>query len=204
MRPPPLIVKSESSRRVEHDAWPRIFKAWAERTAASLRSALGPANTAALPPARLAEHLDVVLWRCVDVPGITSDILQQLTANDPWGWSAVTVAVNGRVIVVYDQKSPGREASDIPHELAHVILNHDPTTVTLSESIDLSMRSFDQKQEDEADCLAWALLLPACSLRSANAAPPTRQHRPRIRRDRNSGSVSIADDGNRGAVAAPA
>ena len=41
-----------------------------------------------------------------------------------------------------------------------MILSHEPATVILSESIDLSMRTFDQKQEDEANCLAWALLLP--------------------------------------------
>jgi len=143
----------------------RGFKAWAERTATSIRAELGLAHTAPLPTARLAEHLDIVLWTCADVPGLTSDIVQQLTVNDPWGWSAVTVAVQGRVIVVYnDRKSRGRQASDIAHELAHVILNHDPATVILSESVDLSMRTFDQKQEDEANCLAWALLLPRDAL----------------------------------------
>jgi len=146
----------------------RGFKAWAERTATAIRVELDLSSTAPLPPASLAEHLGVVLWTCADVPGITLDILQQLTVNDPWGWSAVTVAVRDRVIVVYnDRKSRGRQASDITHELAHVILSHDPATVILSESIDLSMRTFDQKQEDEANCLAWALLLPRDALFSA-------------------------------------
>ena len=139
----------------------RGFKAWAERTATSIRTELGLSKTTPLEPARLAEHLDVVLWTCADVPGITPDILQQLAVKDPFGWSAVTVAVEGRIIVVYnDRKSGGRQASDITHELAHVILSHEPATVILSESVDLSMRTFDQKQEDEANCLAWALLLP--------------------------------------------
>ena len=143
----------------------RGFKAWAERTATSIRTELGLSKTAPLEPTRLAEHLDVVLWRCGDVPGITPEILQQLTVNDPWGWSAVTVAVQGRIIVVYnDRRSGGRQASDITHELAHVILSHEPATVILSESVDLSMRTFDQKQEDEANCLAWALLLPRDAL----------------------------------------
>jgi hypothetical protein len=146
----------------------RGFKAWAERTATAIRGELGLAANAPLLPARLAEHLDVALWTCRDVPGITTDIVQQLTIKDPWGWSAVTVAINGRVIVVYnDKKTQGRQASDITHELAHVILNHDPATVILSESIDLSMRTFDQKQEDEANCLAWALLLPRDALFAA-------------------------------------
>ena len=143
----------------------RGFKAWAERTAASIRTELSVSKTAPLDPARLAEHLEVVLWTCTDVPGITADILQQLAVRDPWGWSAVTVAVQGRIIVVYnDRKSLGRQASDITHELAHVILSHEPATVILSESVDLSMRTFDQKQEDEANCLAWALLLPRDAL----------------------------------------
>jgi Zn-dependent peptidase ImmA (M78 family) len=143
----------------------RGFKAWAERTATSIRTELGLSKTAPLEPGRLAEHLDVVLWTCADVPGITPDILQQLAVKDPWGWSAVTVAVEGRIIVVYnDRKSGGRQASDITHELAHVILSHEPATVILSESVDLSMRTFDQKQEDEANCLAWALLLPRDAL----------------------------------------
>jgi Zn-dependent peptidase ImmA (M78 family) len=61
----------------------------------------------------------------------------------------------------------GRQASDIAHELAHVILDHDPATVVLSETIAVSMRTFDQKQEDEANCLAWALLLPRAALYKA-------------------------------------
>jgi Zn-dependent peptidase ImmA (M78 family) len=70
------------------------------------------------------------------------------------------MAVQGRIIVVYnDRKSGGRQASDITHELSHVILSHEPATVILSESVDLSMRTFDQKQEDEANCVAWAMLL---------------------------------------------
>jgi hypothetical protein len=143
----------------------RGFKAWAERTATTIRAELDLAANSPLPPARLAEHLGVVLWTCADVPGITPDILEQLTVHDPWGWSAVTIAVQGRVIVVYnDRKSPGRQASDIAHELAHVILSHEPATVILSEAVDLSMRTFDQKQEDEANCLAWALLLPRDAL----------------------------------------
>jgi Zn-dependent peptidase ImmA (M78 family) len=94
--------------------------------------------------------------------------VRQLTVTDPWGWSAVTVTANGRIIVVYnDRKSTGRQASDITHELAHVVLSHEPATVILSESIDLSMRSFDQKQEDEANCLGWALLLPRDALLEA-------------------------------------
>lgn len=146
----------------------RGFKAWAERTAAALRSELALEPSEPLLPVRLAAHFGVTLWTCDEVPGMPDDILRQLTVTDPWGWSAVTLNLGQRIIVIYNnRRTPGRQASDITHELAHLILNHDPATVVLSESVDVVMRSFDQKQEDEANCLAWALLLPRDALFSA-------------------------------------
>lgn len=46
------------------------------------------------------------------------------------------------------------------HELAHLILDHQPATVVLSQDGGMAMRSYDQKQEDEANWLGWCLLLP--------------------------------------------
>ena len=57
--------------------------------------------------------------------------------------------------------SRGRRVSDITHELSHFILDHQPAKIILSADLDgMTMRSFNQKQEDEANCLAWTLLLP--------------------------------------------
>jgi Zn-dependent peptidase ImmA (M78 family) len=50
------------------------------------------------------------------------------------------------------------------HELAHLILDHKPTTVILSHDGSLVMRSFNQQQEEEADWLAGCLLLPRDAL----------------------------------------
>ena len=58
------------------------------------------------------------------------------------------------------RKSKGRQASDITHESAHFILDHRPATLILSPDSDVAMRSFDPKQEDEANWLSWCLLLP--------------------------------------------
>ena len=54
----------------------------------------------------------------------------------------------------------GRRASDIMHELAHLILSHQPATVVMSQDGSFAMRSYDQAQEDEANWLAWCILLP--------------------------------------------
>jgi hypothetical protein len=140
----------------------RGFKAWAERTSLALRRELGTTVDGALCPFELSEYLGIGLWTPSQVPAITQDILTQLLENDPWGWSATSFQVNDKCIVIYNPThSKGRQSSDVMHELAHYILDHQPATVILSVGLEnVRMRSFDQKQEDEANCLAWALLLP--------------------------------------------
>ena len=140
----------------------RGFKSWAERTSLAFRKELGVPVDARLEPQQIAEYLGVELWTPNQVPGMTKDMLNQLLKVDPWGWSAAGVQVHDQGIVVYNPRhSPGRQVSDITHELAHFILDHQPAKIILSADLDgMSMRSFNQKQEDEANCLAWTLLLP--------------------------------------------
>lgn len=140
----------------------RGFKAWAERTSLALRRELGITADDSLCPYRLSESLDVEIWTPSQVPGITQEVLEQLLKNDPWGWSATSFQVNGKCIVIYNPRhSSGRQTSDLMHELSHLILAHQPATIILSLQLEnVRLRSFDQKQEDEANCLAWALLLP--------------------------------------------
>jgi hypothetical protein len=140
----------------------RGFKSWAERTSLAFRKELGVSIDSALRPEQIAEYLGVELWTPNDIPGITQEVTNQLLKIDPWGWSAAGMQVNDRGIVVYNPRhSRGRQVSDITHELAHFILDHQPAKIILSADLDgMSMRSFNQKQEDEANCLAWTLLLP--------------------------------------------
>jgi len=121
-----------------------------------------------LAPARLAEFLDVRLWTPYDVPGLSEAALDQLLVRDPWGWSAISCALDGRDVVVYNPcHSSARQASDISHELAHVILNHEPGKMVLSQDGSMIMRSYDPKQEEEANWLGWCLLLPREALERA-------------------------------------
>lgn len=143
----------------------RGFKAWAERTSLAVRRELEISIDQPLSPQALAEYLEVQLWTPKDVPGITQDVLDVLLKHDPFGWHAVGIQVDGNAIVIYNpRKSASRQVSDITHELAHIILDHQPATIIYSAELDVGMRSFDQKQEDEANCLAWSLLLPRESL----------------------------------------
>jgi hypothetical protein len=149
----------------------RGFKAWAERTASALRRELGLSALEPLDPRRLAEHLDVRLIRPDQLAELPEDVAHQLLEVDPWGWSATTLVLPHTTIVIYNpKKSLGRQSSDIIHELSHIILGHEPSTVVLSEDGEISTRTFDQKQEDEANWLGWALLLPREALLSTRRA----------------------------------
>ncbi len=153
----------------------RGFKAWAERAAAAIRSDLGLTPTAALDPCVLAAHLGVQLMRPDEIEGLPSDICVQLLEADPWGWSAATLELHGTTTVIFNpRKSVGRRSSDIVHELAHLILGHEPARVVFSQDGQMATRTFDPQQEDEANWLAWALLLPRDALFAAKKSrvPP--------------------------------
>ena len=147
----------------------RGFKAWAERTASAIRREIGLSPTQPLDPRRLAAHLDVRLVNpLVDLPGLAGDVLTQLFETDPWGWSAATLQIGGKELVIYNpKKSKGRQASDIIHELAHIMLGHEPAQVVFSEDGQIATRTFNQQQEDEANWFGWALLLPREALVAA-------------------------------------
>jgi len=135
----------------------RGFKSWAERTATSLRGELGLSPNDLLRPLDLATYLETLLWTPHDVPNLPVEVLDQLMQKDPWGWSAVSVVQDGSAVIIYNPRhSPGRQSSDIVHELAHQILGHEPARLIMSHDGSFVMRSYDQKGEDEANWLAWA------------------------------------------------
>jgi IrrE N-terminal-like domain len=139
----------------------RGFKSWSERTAVAYRRALDLTVSEALAPQKLADYLGITLWTPRDVPNLPRDVLSQLLEKDPYGWSEVSLQVNGRGLLIYNPRmSKGRQVSDITHGLAHEILHHEPAKIILSPDLEIAMRSFDAKQEDEANWLAWCLLLP--------------------------------------------
>ena len=143
----------------------RGFKAWCERSALAIRTELSIEAHGPLTARQLANHLGVGLLTPRDIPGLPGDVLEQLTQRDPQGWSAVSFAIGGMNTVIFNgSNSSGRQSSDIMHELSHVILNHEPSQVILSVDGQLAMRTFDPKQEDEANWLGWTLLLPRPAL----------------------------------------
>jgi uncharacterized protein DUF955 len=142
----------------------RGFKSWSERVSLGFRRDLGLDGVSALDPQALARQLGILVWTPQEVArlgGLDKIHLDQLLVHDKSSWSAVTIFDRGhRVIIVNSAHVPVRQNSDIMHEIAHMVLEHEPARVDMTEQRLMILDSYDKTQESEADWLSSALLVP--------------------------------------------
>ncbi len=142
-------------------AFKRGFKSWCETISAQQRKDLGLEAFAALDPMKLASALGAKVLRADEIPGVPKDALRILLEEDSESWSAITISLEGRhLIVLNPSHTTGRISSDLMHELAHLLIGHKPSRFDISEDNLLLLRYCDGDQEAEANWLAGALLLP--------------------------------------------
>lgn len=155
-----LTVSDKQAVRFE-----RGFKSWAENTAVTIRTSLGTKQIDPIIPLHLAKHLGVRVWTPSDVPGLPPASLIYLTSAEGDEWSALAVRIGRKDIVVLNPThSPARQNSDLTHELAHLIRQHEPAQIVISEETGIGLRTFHDLQEAEANWLAGCLLLPRPAL----------------------------------------
>lgn len=142
----------------------RGFKSWCEKYSLSKRAELGLPPHASLDAFKLAKNLGVKVWTPHDVPSLSKESLGILLRNDgktPSCWSAVTLVVNHRILVILNSShSPARQSSDLTHELAHHIRGHKAQEVAVTPAGFMMLKSYDKIYEEEADWLSACLLLP--------------------------------------------
>jgi Zn-dependent peptidase ImmA (M78 family) len=142
----------------------RGFKTYCEDLAALVRSNLQLPAVAPLPPERLAASLRVTLWTPEDVPGLSPEVRDRLLNQHAGSWSAFSLADGNRWLILYNSShSQARTASNVMHELAHILLEHRPGKMVITTS-GMALRSFDRTQEDQAGWLSGCLLLPRAAL----------------------------------------
>lgn len=142
-------------------ALPRGFKADAERTAAWLRSEVGVGGTARLDLSEAAESQGVLIISAAELVSI--ERLKEIEGIQAYAFSACTFDINGRHIIVYNPiRSAARRASDIAHEFAHILLEHDLTEIQNLNGI--PFRTCQPDQEEQATALGGTLLLPRPAL----------------------------------------
>ncbi|MBZ5524313.1 MAG: ImmA/IrrE family metallo-endopeptidase [Acidobacteriia bacterium] len=148
----------------------RGFKAQAERSAAVARDVFGLPRNAPIDPWAYADHLNV---RVLDFGklGLPTREASQLTVIDGDSWSAMTLQIKGTFAVVLNPSHAiTRQRNDLMHELAHIELRHAPARVEVSANGLLLLSDYSDEQEQEADWLAAALLLPRDALVQSRSA----------------------------------
>ena len=142
----------------------RGFKSKSELLAEEARHDLGLDRCARLCPWRYAEFLDVLVFNAeeLDLPPAAAD---QLLIRDHDSWSGMTMKDDdATVIVLNSAHTRARQCSTLMHEISHIILDHMPVEVHVSDSGLLLLSDYSDEQEDEADWLMGALLLPRVAL----------------------------------------
>jgi len=139
----------------------RGFKSWCENVSVQLRKDLGLTPIEPLDVNALADWLDIEIWTPHQVPGLESKWTQILLKKDPDAWSAVTLVINAKnLIILNSSHSKARQASDLTHELSHILIGHEAGRVDISPDGLLILSTYNRDQEDEANWMAGCLLLP--------------------------------------------
>lgn len=137
----------------------RGFKTRAMKLALSVRKEMSIGDNVALDPRKLAEHVDVPVLELPDLlaAGMSQTTLRHLTGNGKEEFSAALFERGGqRLIVANPSHSTGRQASNIVHEVSHILLKHIAPAALLVGGC----RQWDAVMEGEADWLAGELLVP--------------------------------------------
>lgn len=138
-------------------ALPRGFKSSAERTAQELRDAVGADPTKPLDLHAVADHVGAQVMSAADL--VDLDRLKEIESIQAFSFSACTFEVSGESVIVYNPlRTTERTASDIAHELAHIILKHELSEIQYLD--DVPFRTCVADQEEQATALGGTILLP--------------------------------------------
>lgn len=142
----------------------RGFKADAERKAGAARERLGLRPTDKLCPWAYAETLGAMVFAADELDLDPADATQ-LLQRDSDSWSGMTLYEEGtHVVVLNSAHSRTRQTATLMHEIAHITLGHVPADVSVSPSGLVLLSDYSADQEEEADWLGAALLLPEVAL----------------------------------------
>lgn len=134
----------------------RGFKANANRISLRLRKSLDLRPEDPVDLLIVAARLKITVVPLTEFAAEYPSAVRQLTVTDPGAFSAATLPLGDKKIIVHNDKhDPGRQSNSIAHEMAHVLLGHSFTL-----PIDASgCRNVDRDLEDQANWLGPTLLI---------------------------------------------
>ena len=136
---------------------PHGFMARAERLVEELRERVDADPGRPLDLTAVAASRGVRVVSAADV--VALDRLQEIERIQAFSFSACTFEINGSQIIVFNPiRSAARQASDVAHELAHIVLEHDLAEIQYLDGV--PFRTCQPGQELEATEFGGTLLLP--------------------------------------------
>jgi len=139
----------------------RGFKTWSEQTALRARQKLKLSPGSPMDPLRLAELLGVFVLQPDDLPDLGAEVRLRLASVHRDCWSAITVREGScHLIVINSSHAKTRLNSSLAHEIAHIILGHEPSMMFMNSTSKMALRTYNEEQEEEANWLGGCLLLP--------------------------------------------
>ena len=134
----------------------RGFKSEAHAIAREVRSELGLGTADPLDVRALASWLEISIFGISQLASVAPDAVTHFRLIDTGAFSAVTVFRRSRRTIWHnDSHAPGRQSSNIAHELAHGLLLHPPGPALGDDGA----REWDVEAEAEASWLGGALLI---------------------------------------------
>ncbi len=142
----------------------RGFKTYCEQTAEAVRRQRGLSVWEPLAAMDLADSLKARVITPEQLPSLAADARHRLETEHADVWSAITISTSPPLVVYNPTHSPARRNSDLMHEMAHLLLEHVPSTVYIDPRTRVALRGHDKEQEEQANWLAGCLLLPRAAL----------------------------------------
>lgn len=139
----------------------RGFKAESERRANSLRRELGLQPRDPLQARALARYMETPIITPSEIRELPQEDMNQLLGRGSSSWSAVTIIAPQKTFIVHNPRhSPGRQESNIMHEISHLICDHQPSEIVQINGFAFPIRSCNKSEEEEADWVCGCLKLP--------------------------------------------
>jgi hypothetical protein len=146
----------------------RGFKKFAEDKSVQIRKELGLKATDFLCAFKLCDHFKIPILDITTL-GMDEEHLRNLQGEGKSFWSAATIPLGNKnyAIVHNTQHSEARQQSNLMHEIAHILCEHETENTEQIGALSGLMRSYNAGQEEEAEWLGATLQLPRPALISA-------------------------------------
>lgn len=142
----------------------RGFKSNSEKISLDYRKTLGLQQHEPLSACDLANHLKIKIVTPKNIFPAKSESLRILSTSNNWSALTMPCKSGSRIIILNDKHSKARQESDLMHEIAHVILNHETSSSKKLDGFDILLRDYNEEQEKEAEWLGACLQLPRYAL----------------------------------------